>query len=248
MDDGGICWWQTVGQQEEYARATAHDSSDTDETGEPIMALIAADNGGTFKPVPQGVHMARCYRVIDLGTQEVNFQGDIKAQRKILIGWELFGEDENGEPLTTDEGQPMTISKRYTLSLSRNARLRADLESWRGRAFTDQELRGFDVANLLNAYCMVNVTHDSRDGKTYSNIASISPVPAMLKNAKPAGVHANQVFDVTEPDMAVFETFHDKLKELIGQSFEWRAQKQPSSKAAQQTATSDAFEDDSIPF
>ncbi len=212
------------------------------------MALIAADNGGTFKPVPQGVHMARCYRVIDLGTQEVNFQGDIKAQRKILIGWELFGEDENGEPLTTDEGQPMTISKRYTLSLSRNARLRADLESWRGRAFTDQELRGFDVANLLNAYCMVNVTHDSRDGKTYSNIASISPVPAMLKNAKPAGVHANQVFDVTEPDMAVFETFHDKLKELIGQSFEWRAQKQPPSKAAQQTATSDAFEDDSIPF
>lgn len=210
------------------------------------MALIAADNGGTFKPVPQGVHMARCYRVIDLGTQEVTFQGDVKAQRKILIGWELFGEDEAGEALVTDEGMPMTISKRYTLSLSRNARLRADLESWRGRAFTDQELKGFDVANLLNAYCMVNVTHDSRDGKTYSNIASISPVPAMLKNAKPPAVHPNQTFDVTDPDMAVFETFHDKLKELIGNSFEWRAAKSPPSKVAKQDEP--AFEDDAIPF
>lgn len=245
-DDRGIQWWQTIGCREEYeARATAHDGSDT---GETEMALIAADNGGSFKPVPQGVHMARCYRVIDLGTQETNYQGELKAQRKIIIGWELFGEDEAGEALTTDDGKPMTISKRYTLSLSRNARLRADLESWRGRAFTDQELRGFDVGNLLGVYCMVNVTHDSRDGKTYSNIASISPVPAMLKNAKPAGIHPNQTFDVTDPDMAVFETFHDKLKELIQQSFEWRAQKTPPSKAAQTTAYNAAFEDEEIPF
>lgn len=248
-DDGGIQWWQTVGCREEYeARATAHDSSDQAETGETEMALIAADNGGSFKPVPQGVHMARCYRVIDLGTQETNYQGEVKAQRKILLGWELFGEDEAGAPLTSDDGKPMTISKRYTLSLSRNARLRADLESWRGKAFTDQELRGFDVTNLLGAYCMVNVTHDSRDGKTYSNIASISPVPAMLKNAKPAGVHENQSFDVTEPNMTVFESFHEKLKELIQQSFEWRAQKQPASKAAQQTTGNEAFEDEEIPF
>lgn len=243
MDE--IEYWQTVGCQQEYeARATAHDGSDT---GETEMALIAADNGGNFKPVPQGVHMARCYRVIDLGTQETNYQGELKAQRKILIGWELFGEDEAGAELVIDD-KPMTISKRYTLSLSRNARLRADLESWRGRAFTDQELRGFDVANLLGAYCMVNVTHDSRDGKTYSNIASISPVPAMLKNAKPAGVHPSQTFDVTEPDMAVFETFHDKLKELIQESFEWRAQKTPPSKAAQATSDNAAFEDEEIPF
>jgi hypothetical protein len=49
--------------------------------------------------------------------------------------------------------------------------------------------------------------------------------------------------------MAVFETFHDKLKELIQQSFEWRAQKTPPSKAAQTTtADNAAFEDEEIPF
>lgn len=213
------------------------------------MALIATDNGGSFKPVPQGVHMARCYRVIDLGTQEVNFQGDIKAQRKILIGWELFGESETGEPLTMDDGQPMTISKRYTLSLSRNARLRADLESWRGRAFTEAELKGFDVTNLLGAYCMVNVTHDSRDGKTYSNIASISPVPAMLRNAKPAAINANQSFDVTDPDMELFQSFHEKLQELIRGSFEWRSRN--AGKAAKESHREPAHAgdlDDDIPF
>jgi hypothetical protein len=235
-------WWAEVGLREQWeqeqanARTTALDSRDTDEKVNR-MAIIAADNGGNFKPVPQGVHLARCYRVIDLGTQEVEYQGDVKAQHKIMLGWELFGEDETGAPLLTDDGQPLVISKRYTLSLSKNARLRTDLESWRGRAFSDQELKGFDVSALVDKWCMVNVVHDHRDGKTFSNIVSISPVPAMLRNARPAGVNRLQVFDVTQPDMEVFGGFHDKLREIIERSFEWRAQKSPPSQLARHTAT-----------
>lgn len=211
------------------------------------MALIATDNGGSFKPVPQGVHLACCYRVIDLGTQEVDYQGDKKLQRKVLIGWELHGEDETGEPLTTDDGAPMTISKRYTLSLSRNAKMRSDLESWRGRSFTDQELRGFDVSQLLGKWCMVNITHDQRDGKTYSNIASISPVPAMLRNAKPDPINTPQLFDVTEPDAGLYESFHERLRELIANSVEWRARRSgPVREAPSQRAAT--VEDDDIPF
>lgn len=210
------------------------------------MALIASDNGGSFKPVPQGVHLARCYRLIDLGTQEVEYQGEKKAQRKVLIGWELHGESETGEQLTTDDGQPMTISKRYTLSLSRNAKMRSDLESWRGRSFTDLELRGFDVSQLIDKWCMVNVTHDSRDGKTYSNIASISPVPVMLRNAKPDPINAAQLFDVTAPDMTLYESFHEKLRELIAASFEWRAARSQPVRHEAHAATAD--QDDDIPF
>lgn len=213
-------WYQTVGQWEEYfGRASALDWREQ----EIDMAIIASDTGGSFKPVPQGVHMARCYRVVDIGTQQVEWEGEKKLQRKCVIGWELFGEDEDGGPLEDDGGMPLTISKRYTVSLGRNAKLRADLEAWRGRAFTDQELKGFDIANLLGAYCMVNVTHNSRDGKTYSNIASISPVPAALKNAKPAGVHKNELFDLTSPDMDVFGRFHEKLQEIIKASLEWQS-------------------------
>ena len=32
-------------------------------------------SGGDFKPVPAGLHLARCYRIIDLGTQRSEFDG-----------------------------------------------------------------------------------------------------------------------------------------------------------------------------
>lgn len=224
-----------------YGQAPAVDRREQ----EKKVALIASDSGGNFKPVPAGTHIARCYRVIDLGTQETNYQGDIKAQRKVLIAWELFGEDEAGDPLQTDDGMPLIISKRYTLSLGKNARLRADLEAWRGRAFTDQELKGFDITALLGKHCMLNVIQESNNGKTYSNIASLTPIPGALKNSLPQGVHELQVFDVTEPNMDTFGKFHEKLQEIIRQSFEWRSQKESPKKA---TAALGADPDDDIPF
>jgi len=190
------------------------------------MAFIAKDTGGgDFKRVPTGVHIGRCYSLIDLGTQRVEFQGEVKLQHKILIRWELFGEDEAGEPLTIDiDGRvlPMTISKRYTLSLSTKARLRSDLESWRGRQFTDEEAQGFDVSKLLGAYCLVNVTENTTDkGKTYSNVASLTPLPGAMKHNKPEPVHANQRFDLDKPDMDLFKTFHENLQKTIQESAEW---------------------------
>ncbi len=186
------------------------------------MAIIAADSGSNFKLVPPGNHIARCYRMIDLGTQPVEREGVTKLQHKIRIGWELHGVDDDGNPLVQDDGRPMTVTKQYTLSLGKVATLRADLESWRGRPFTDEELRGFDIGKLLNVYCMLQVIHNASNGKTYANIASISKVPAALKNTLPAPVLPAELFDINEPDMALFDTFHDKLKETIRGSTEWR--------------------------
>lgn len=185
------------------------------------MGFIASDSGGgDYKKVPQGVHMGRCYSLIDLGTQLVRYQFGDKTPHKIRIGWELFGEDEQGAPLEV-EGKPMTISKSYTLSLNEKSNLRKDLESWRGRAFTDEEAKGFDITKLLNVWCMVNVTHSENNGKTYTNVASLTPLPAALKNAKPTPYHEVVVFDLDQPDWAVFENFHDKLKEAIKTSPEY---------------------------
>ena len=123
------------------------------------MGFVASDSGGSnYKRVPAGAHVGRCYSLIDLGTQLSSGQYGEKLQHKIQIKWELFGEDEQGAPLVSDDGSPMTISKSYTLSLSDKASLRKDLASWRGRDFTEEEAKAFDVTKLLGAYCMVNVT------------------------------------------------------------------------------------------
>lgn len=193
------------------------------------MGFIASDSGGgNFKRVPAGAYIGRCYSLIDLGTQLSSGQYGDKMQHKLRIGWELFGEDENGNPLTIEvdgKEMPMTISKSYTVSLHEKAGLRKDLAAWRGKDFTDEEAKAFDVSKLIGAYCMVNVTTSESNGKTYSNVAGLTPLPGALKNAKPAPVHAPQVFDLDNPDMKVFATFHEKLQEAIKRSPEWQRNK-----------------------
>jgi hypothetical protein len=196
------------------------------------MAFIATDSGGgNFKRVPQGVFIGRCYSLIDLGTQLTNGQYGEKLQHKIRIAWELFGEDEQGAPLTVDvdgKEMPMTISKSYTVSLHEKAGLRRDLAAWRGRDFTEEEAKAFDVSKLLGAFGMINVTTSETNGKTYSNVNGITPLPGALKNSKPAPVHENVIFDLDKPDMQVFENFHEKLQEAIKKSPEWaKATKAP---------------------
>ena len=217
------------------------------------MGFVAKDSGGgDFKRVPAGVYIGRCYSLIDLGTQRTEGQFGVKMQHKIRIGWELFGEDEQGAPLTVvvdGKEMPMTISKSYTVSLHEKSGLRKDLAAWRGKDFTDEEAKAFDVSKLLNAYCMVNATTSETNGKTYTNVAGLTPLPGALKNAKPAAVHALVVFDLDKPDMNVFNSFHEKLQEAIKKSPEWaQATGQKSSAAAFDDMPNDEFEDDVTPF
>lgn len=207
------------------------------------MGFIAKDNGGegNFKKVPPGVYVARCYSLIDIGTQVTEGQYGVKEAHKIRIGFEIFGEDDAGNPLTIDvDGKmmPLTISKSYTLSLHEKAGLRKDLAAWRGKDFTEEEAKAFDVSKLINAYCMLNITTSENNGKTYTNIAGITPLPQALKNAKPEAVHSVVLFDLDQPDWDLFKNFHEKLQETI--------KKSPEFAMAAGNATPPA--DDDIPF
>lgn len=190
------------------------------------MALTVSEpkGGSDYVLPPAGSHLARCYRVIDLGTQKVKWQGVEKAQKKVMIVWELHGEDADGKPLIMDDGRPLVISKRFTPSLSAKATLRAFLVAWRGRQFTDEELSGFHLKNILDKWCMLNLTQDvGTDGKTYCNISSIGGVPSAIKKAGlPEGVNPTVWFDIDEPDMEVFDAFPDYLKKIITETPEWK--------------------------
>jgi len=192
------------------------------------MGFIAKNEGSDFKIVPSGAFIGRCYELIDLGTQ-TNDTGQFigKESHKIKIGFELFGEEEDGTPLTIEvdgKTMPLTITKDYTVSLNEKANLRKDLAAWRGKDFTDEEAEGFDVSKLLGVYAMVNVTHKANSkGKIRANISGLSPLPSALRASKPEPVHAIRRFDLDDPDMEMFETFYDYLKETIKKSPEWQA-------------------------
>jgi hypothetical protein len=140
----------------------------------PIIA--SASETKNYLPAPEGVHHAVCCDVIDLGMVKSAFlddKGNEKWQHKINVVWQI-------EELR-DDGKRFQLYKRYTLSLHEKAALRHDLESWRGKVFTSDELAGFDVEKLKGANCLVNVQHKkSPDGtRTYANVVSVMP---LLKN------------------------------------------------------------------
>ena len=218
------------------------------------MALIAKESGGgsEFTPVPQGMHLARCYRIIDTGTQESNYQGKIRHLPKVMLQFEVHGEDELGKPIVTAKGEPMSISKNFTLSLSDMATLRKDLQTWRGREFTSDELRGFELKNVLGAWAMISVIKAmGNNGKEYTNIAAIMSVPPAIKKAGMPQPHNDlKIFSIDEPDMALFDSFSNGLKEKIGKSPEWQARGGKSSASAPAKASAGSFDDmdDDIPF
>jgi len=183
--------------------------------------------GGNFKLIPAGSFVARCYEFIDLGTQTSKggqYAGTVA--HKIKIGFELFGDDEEGNPLTIDvngKAMPLTITKEYTYSMHEKANLRKDLGAWRGKLFGDEEAATFQILKLIGAYGMLNITHKPSGDKTYANISGISPLPSALKLNKPAAVHANRIFDLDEPDMEVFESLPEYMQVKIKESPEWQA-------------------------
>jgi len=219
------------------------------------MSFFVEDKGGNFERCPPGMHLARCYRIMDLGTQKSEYMGQTKYLHKIMIGWELHGVDESGKPLTMFDGRPFAIFKNYTLSWSEKANLRLDLQSWRGKPFSQEEMRKFDLKNVLGAWCMLNVIErQGQNGNTYSNVDSVSPVPTIIKqNGLPQPVNKNEMFNLQEPDWALFETFSDNLKQKIINSPEFEKVKKTADyqKDANAEANSPkpAFdEDDDIPF
>src|SRR5438067_5017864 len=152
------------------------------------MSLIATRNsGGSFQLPPEGNHLARCIRVIDLGTQTDAYNGKPKKHHRVMIGWELPEEkavfdEERGE-------EPFLVSKEYTLSLNERANLLHDLESWRGKGFSEAELDAFDISQLLGVVCMVNVIHRvSAKKRKYASVNGITRVPKGMKDLVPGQV------------------------------------------------------------
>lgn len=137
------------------------------------MPIIATNNGGgSFTPHPEGQFAATCADVHDLGMLEVVWEGVKKRQHKIDIYF--FG----GEFMEREGKQiPLMVRRRFTLSLNEAGNLRPFLESWRGKKFTAEEEKGFDVEALIGAPAFIQVSHNENAGNVYANIDTIMRLP-----------------------------------------------------------------------
>lgn len=149
------------------------------------MAIMAKGGGNKdFIPCPAGVHQGVCVDVVDLGMVTSTFvddkTGQPKIQHKADIVWQT------SEAMA--DGRPFLVKKRYTLSLHEKATLRHDLESWRGRPFSEIEAEGFDVERLLGVNALLNVQHKAGSkGGTFANVVSLMPLPKNMPPMKAPG-------------------------------------------------------------
>lgn len=204
------------------------------------MSLIAKDKGGTFKPVPAGTHVAVCTMVVDMGVQP---SARFKPSPKVYIRWELPNEVTE---YTTGDGQkksgPMVIGKQYTLSLNEKANLRGDLESWRGKIFTKDELNGFNLTNILGKPCMIGVTHNQSGDKTYANISAVMGLSKGIAVPKATGELVAYSLDEHTDEM--FAKLPPWLQEAISE----RVTNDVTKTVSNDKAEVDPAFDDEIPF
>jgi len=142
----------------------------------------ASSGGGGYSPVPAGTHQAVCYSVIDLGTQEYEYQGEHKKAHKVMMTFEIPEEriDIDGE------SKPRVISKEYTASFHEKANLRKDIGSWFSGKFPDGDLGNLLKNHIIGKVCLISVImrESKSSGKEYANLASISPLPKGMKEVK----------------------------------------------------------------
>ena len=163
------------------------------------MSIIARDEKGvSILPLSTGVYMGTCYGLVDLGVQ-YNEKFD-KRQNKVQIIWKIAGE----KVTIGEEEFDRTISKEYSLSLNEKSNLTKDLEAWRGKKFSEEELNGFDLINIMNKSCQISIIEVEKNGKKYNEISAIM---ALAKGMEPQVLVDTLLFDFT--DNSTWEKFKD---------------------------------------
>lgn len=195
--------------------------------------------GGDFEQPPVGTHVARCVKLIDIGTQRGEYQGKATMKRQVIVGFELPNElMQEGEYA----GKPFSVSRFYTASLGEKANLRRDLANWRGRDFTEDELRGFDSKNILGKPCMLSLTPNDKGKVRITGVMALpkgTPVPDQVNPT----VYLSMEPEEFNPE--VFEALSEGYKKLIKASPEWAELQKP--RAPKNGGHFDDMADD-IPF
>ena len=198
-----------------------------------------AKQGSNFEPAPPGTHVARCYGCVSLGTQHSEMFADaFKVMLLFELPFELIQTQEYGE-------KPMTISKEYSLSLGKKANLRKHLDSWRGRSFSEEELKGFEVSNVVGAPCQITVVHSqSSNGNTYAKIESITGLAKGM--TCPNQAHASIKYEIEHGKNEVFTALPEWIRKKIEASEELNPGKPQTQQVVEPEPMGDA--EDRMPF
>jgi len=191
------------------------------------LKMSDAKSSSDRPQVPEGNHVGICVRIYDLGTQEDEYEGKLKLNRKVRLGFELPDEK---AVFSEDKGeQPFLIDMTLNFSSFERSNFVKTMTAWNGKAPDDS----FDLEEQLGKAAMVNIAHREVKGKTYANITSLTPVPKALLKSIPDPENKPVYWSVENGRDAAFEKLPDFLKEIIEKSREFNTES-PDDAAANQ--------------
>lgn len=194
------------------------------------MPTTAPVKQTTYKVAPEGTHVARVVRFINLGTRFQEYKGERKAYPDTLVRFTLelpneldefeYEDKETGEKKQVSK--PFVISREFTLSMGSKSNLRPFVEGVIGTSLTDEEAGAFDIETLVGKACQATVKHvKSADGsRTYANLNTTAP---LMKGVEaPAQVNESIIQDVKLMSDEEIDKLPDFLQEKIKASDEWK--------------------------
>lgn len=174
---------------------------------------------GAANRVPQenikvGGHPARLVQIIDLGLQSrPPFKGTPKAPEEMIYAtYELshvFMKDAAGKEEPT---RPRWVSEDFVAY---------SLEAEKAKSTTrylaldpERTFKG-DFSKVLGKPCTVVIVHNKSGDRTFDNVGDVTPAPQMPGYIQPELVNPPVIFDLGDPDIAVFNKLPAFIQDRI---------------------------------
>jgi len=132
----------------------------------------AKNTGSSTEKCPIGMHEAMCIEIVELGEKT----GQFGKKYWYNFAFEVFNEK--------NPDTPFVISTKLTLSLYEKSGLAVMLKSWRGKAFTNEEVKEYEqdidklFKKVIGVGCTLNVieAENKKGGDPYHNIGNVLPL------------------------------------------------------------------------
>ena len=179
------------------------------------MNINQFNSGGQhYPPMDAGTYPAVCVGVVDIGTHTETWEGKEITRNQLILLFDFPTEtiEINGEQ------KPRCMSLKLTKSTHDQAKLRKHMIAWRGRDFTDDELKDFHLSKLLGVPATVGVIQKTANGKTF---ASISMLSKLSKGTEPPKATRRIYFDLADAETySAIEELPDWIISEINKSAE----------------------------
>lgn len=209
----------------------------------PLKTNTTGGEGGNFELPKAEPHIACLLAIVDMGTQEEEYQGAHSEAHRVAVVWELLDQ-------TRSDGTPFRLAQRLTPSLQGTRNYFRDLcEARLGRKLQEkEEYNPFGLASaggLVGWYALLNLEHGqskSNPDRKFCNVKSAGAIPQFMR------AHAGTLAPKMQPFLWQLEdgavpsmceevyVMGKKLSERIDECKERRGKKDPSKPAAQPTA------------